>query len=333
MNDIWKSPARNLIGGVIFVLLVGATAAAFYVAHGWNLSDAIYMVIITIFTVGYAEVHPINSAPLRLITESLVVLGCTGMIFLTGSLVQFITYSTLQQLLGQKRMKSQIDSLHGHVIICGYGRIGRILTRELAVARRPFVVIEQNEDRLIPARELGYLCLAGDATDEATLQTAGIARARILATVLPSDAANVFITLSARALNPALEIIARGEDPSTESKLRQAGANQVVLPAHIGAERVAEIILYPTTASLLRQGERMRALEHDLNRLGVALETLVVEETGRYAWRTIAEIEALGLQNSLIISVSHTDGTTEPPRPALRIMPGDGLTLLRREGK
>ncbi len=333
MNDIWKSPIRNLIGGIIFVVLVGATAAGLYVAHGWRLSDAVYMVIITIFTVGYGEVRPVNTEQLRWITESLVVLGCTGMIFLTGSLVQFITFSTLQQLVGQKRMKSQIDSLAGHVIICGYGRIGLILARELAAGNRRFVVIERNEERLVGARELGYLCLTGDATEEAILIAAGIVRAKVLATVLPSDAANVFITLSARALNPTLEIIARGEDPSTESKLRQAGANQVVLPAHIGAERVAEIILYPTTASLLREGKRMHALEHDLNRLGVELETIVVEDTSRYAWRTIAEVEALSARNCLIISVSHTDGTTEQPYPSLRLMPGDGVTLLRRGGE
>ena len=331
MNDIWKSPIRNLIGGVLFVLLVGSVAVAFYVANGWNIGDAVYMVIITVFTVGYGEVHAVNTPQLRWITESLVVLGCTGMIFLTGSLVQLITFSTLQQLVGQKRMKSQIDALAGHVIICGFGRIGLILARELSTGNRPFVVIERSEDRLIQARELGYLCLAGDATEEAVLIAAGIQRARVVATVLPSDAANVFITLSARALNPTLDIVARGEDPSTESKLRQAGANQVVLPAHIGAERVAEIILYPTTASLLRQGERMRALERDLNRLGVSLDTVVVEETSRYAWRTIAEIESLAMHNNLIISVSHTDGTTEQPYPGLRLMPGDGLTLLRRE--
>jgi voltage-gated potassium channel len=332
MNDIWKSPIRNLLGGVTFVVLVGALATMAYVANGWKLGDAIYMVIITVFTVGYGEVRPVNTLELRILTETLIVLGCTGMIFLTGALVQLITFSTLQQFLGHKRMQSQIGALSGHVIICGFGRIGLILARELAAGGRQFVVVERDEDRAAHARELGYLLITGDATEEAVLITAGVARAKVIATVLPSDAANVFITLSARALNPSLEIVARGEDSSTESKLRQAGANQVVLPAHIGAERVAEIILFPTTASLLREGKRMRALEHDLGRLGVALETIVVEDSSRYAWRTIAEVESLAMRNCLVVAVSHTDGTTEQPYPTLRLMPGDGITLLRREG-
>jgi trk system potassium uptake protein TrkA/voltage-gated potassium channel len=330
MNDLWKSPIRNLIGGVIFVLTVGGLAATAYVVNGWRLGDAIYMVIITVFTVGYGEVRQVNTPQLRAITEVLVVLGCTGMIFLTGALVQLITFSGLQQMFGQKRMKNQIDSLAGHIVICGFGRIGQILTRELTAGNTRFVVIENDETRVSQAHERGYLCIMGDATDEAVLINAGVERARVLATVLPEDAANVFITLSARSLNPKIEIIARGETPSTETKLRQAGANQVVLPAHIGAERVAEIILYPTTAALLRQGERMHAFEQDLSRLGLTLETVVVEDSSRYAWRTISEIETVGLRNSLIISVSRTDGSTEQPTPNLRVMPGDGLTLLRR---
>jgi len=151
-----------------------------------------------------------------------------------------------------------------------------------------------------------------------------------VATVLPNDAANVFITLSARALNPRLDIIARGEDPATESKLRQAGANQVVLPAHIGAERVAEIILNPSASVLLSQGDRRKEIEQDFNRLGLSLETIIVEESSRYALRTVSEIETLSLKNCLVISVGRADGSTAPLAPTLRLQPGDNMTLLRR---
>jgi voltage-gated potassium channel Kch len=330
MNWLWKSPILNLLASALFVLLVAAAAAGAYVANGWSLGDAVYMVIITVYTVGYGEVRPIDTHALRLITEALTVLGCTGMICLSAALVQFITFTTLQQLVGTKRMKNQIAALTGHVIIVGFGRIGLILARDLAKACTPFVVIERTEDRLTQARHAGYLCYAGDATDEEVLIAAGIERAAYVVTVTPNDAANVFITLSARALNPKLDIIARGEDPATEGKLRQAGANQVVLPAHIGAERVAEIILNPTAATLLRQGERRKEIEQDFNRLGLSLETLPVEESGRYAFRTIAEVESLSLKNCLIISVTHPDGSTAGPDPALRLMPGDAITLMRR---
>jgi voltage-gated potassium channel len=156
-------------------------------------------------------------------------------------LAQFLTITQLQQIFGGRRVKAEIDRLENHVIVIGFGRIGAMLAKELKAGGAPFVVVESDEKRAAAVRELGHLCLVGDATSEKSLLEAGIERSRTLASVLPNDAANVFITLSARALNPGIEIIARGETPSTESKLIQAGANKVVLPTHIGAERIAEL--------------------------------------------------------------------------------------------
>ncbi len=133
--------------------------------------------------------------------------------------------------------------------------------------------------------------MQGDATNEPTLEAAGIARARALATVLPNDAANVFITLSARNLNHDLEIVARGDTVSTERKLLHAGANKVVLPTHIGAERIAEIILYPETSRFIRELEKMRELERTLRNLGLVMEVIVVPEQGALTGLTIEEIE------------------------------------------
>src|SRR5262249_40202008 len=154
-----------------------------------------------------------------------------------------------------------------------------------------FVVIERNEERAAQARELGYLCVQGEATDEQTLMQAGIARAGVLATVLPDDAANVFITLSARSLNKSLKIIARGELPTTEGKLIHAGANQVVLPAHIGAERIAEIILYPESSRMIRNAERMQDFGHNLHNLGLDLLVVAVAPDSKFAGLSVEEIE------------------------------------------
>jgi voltage-gated potassium channel len=238
------SPLRNLALGVLYMLVVMAAAIAAYVRAGWSFADALFMVVITVFTVGYDEVVLVNTPELRGITIATIVLGCTGMIYLTGALVQFITLNQLNQMFGIKRMTTQIERLRGHVVICGFGRIGEMLAHGLQAGGAKFVVLEQAEAAVTSARAHGYLCLQADATDEDALRSAGITHARTLATVLSNDAANVFITLSARSLNPGLEIIARGEIPSTESKLLQAGANKVVLPTHIGAERIAEMILY-----------------------------------------------------------------------------------------
>ncbi|WP_158809099.1 TrkA family potassium uptake protein, partial [Beijerinckia sp. L45] len=235
MLTFLSSPLRNLLAGMVFMLAVSAAATGAYIHAGWSVGDAIYMVVLTVYTVGYDEVNPINTPELRAITIALVITGCTGMIFLTGTLVQLITASQFQQLFGTRRMQKDIDGLTGHVIICGFGRIGLMLARELRAGQCDFVVLERGESRLAACRDLGYLSLQGDATDEDVLKLAGVSRARALATVLPDDAANVFITLSARGLNRELTIIARGEAPTTEKKLLQAGADRVVLPTRIGA--------------------------------------------------------------------------------------------------
>ena len=216
-----RSSNKNLVVGVLLIALVICLGTAGYAGAGWKIGDAFYMVVITIFSVGYGEVHPIDTPWLHFLTVSLIVLGCTGMIFMTGALVQFLTAVELQRFLGIKRMKNEIEHLKGHVIVCGFGRIGNMLARELKDGKTSFLIVERAEKRIAEARALGYLAIAGEATDEDVLREAGVTRARVLATVLPDDAANVFITLSARSLNKALHIIARGEVPTTEGKLLQ----------------------------------------------------------------------------------------------------------------
>jgi Trk K+ transport system NAD-binding subunit len=329
-----QTPARNLTNGVIFVCLIIALGTGGYVAAGWNVADAFYMVIITIFSVGYEEVHPVQSAGLRALTVALIVLGCTGMIFLTGAVVQFFTAVQLQQFLGLKKMKSEIDHLHAHVIICGFGRIGTMLARDLGAGGLRFVVIERDEQRIAQARELGYLSVHGDATDENTLIQAGIARAAVVATVLPDDAANVFITLSARSLNKSLKIIARGELPTTEGKLLHAGADQVVLPAHIGAERIAEIILYPESSRMIRNAELLRDFGHNLHNLGLDLSVVAVAQGSRFADLTVEEIEQRADGAFLIVAVNRGDGSTiTRPAPGTRVAPGDGVVIIERSGR
>jgi voltage-gated potassium channel len=202
MKLLLNSPARNLLGGAIFVLTIGSLAIVGYISQGWSFSDALYMVVLTVFTVGYDEVQPVTPGPLRAITIGLIVTGCTGMIFLTGALVHFITITGIKQVLGIKHMSHQIEHLRDHVIVCGCGRIDNMLTRELKAGGARFGVVERSAERIEEARALGYLCVHADASDETTLQRAGIDRARVLATVLPDDAVNVFITLSAGCGTP-----------------------------------------------------------------------------------------------------------------------------------
>ncbi|MDP9057415.1 MAG: NAD-binding protein [Pseudomonadota bacterium] len=297
------SPLQGLIRAAAFVCTIYVLAVIGFVLSGWSLGDAAYMVMLTIFSVGFNEVHPIDTPGLRGLTMATILLGCTGMIVLTGALVQFLAHLQLRSLLGIDRMTAQIAKLSQHTIICGFGRIGQQLAHELAEAHEGFVVVELDPAKFAIAQAAGYACLTADATDEAALQAAGIARARVLATVLPSDATNVFITLSARNLNPGLQIIARGEIPSTERKLIHAGADKVVLPMHIGAERIAEMILYPSTEHLLETSPTMRDLKRGLHDVGLGLESLTVPQHSALAGSTVAEAERRGNGGFFIVQV------------------------------
>jgi len=334
MDNLFAFPSRNLIRVTLFMLVVSALATAGYMEAGWNIQDSLYMVTLTVFTVGYGEVHPIDTPYLHALTMATMVFGCTGIIFFTGALVQFFTLSPLQQILGVRRVHTEIDKLAGHVIICGYGRIGVALAKALKDGGAAFVVLEQDERRVAEARDAGFLCLQADATSEEALQDAGIDRARILATVLPNDAANVFITLSARNLNPSIEIIARGDAVSTERKLVHAGADKVVLPTHIGAERIAEIILFPETSRFMRDSDRMQELERTLRNLGLAIEVVVVPESGALTDLTIEDIEARARGAFFVVQLNPRDGDPiTAPAKELRVKAGDGLVVVGRSGQ
>jgi voltage-gated potassium channel len=332
--ELLGSPGRTLTAIVCFMLALIVLATLAYMGAGWSLGDAFYMVLVTVYTVGYGEVHPITTPYLRTITVALIILGGTGMILFTGALVQFLTITQLQQIFGGRRVKAEIGRLENHVIVIGFGRIGAMLATELKSGGAPFVVLENDEKRAAAVRELGYLCLVGDATSEAALRDAGIERARTLASVLPNDAANVFITLSARALNPAIEIIARGEMPSTEKKLIQAGANKVVLPTHIGAERIAEMILFPETSRMLRSSEMFSALERSLRGLGLDMAVVVVPEKGALTGLSIEQIERRAEGKFFIVQLNRKGGDTiSSPDRSLIVQGGDGVVIVSRSGQ
>jgi Trk K+ transport system NAD-binding subunit len=224
--------------------------------------------------------------------------------------------------------------MSGHVIICGYGRIGQMLADELQAGRAEYVIIEMNEQRFNESVARGNPSWRGDAADEEVLQAVGIARARALATVVPNDAANVFITLSARNLNKKLEIIARGEAPSTKSKLLQAGANSVIEPTHIGAERIAQLILYPRTSSFTDGSDRMRTLGIGLRTLGLELEVMAVAADSPLAGATISAVEQSASGGLFVVAVNRRDGESlTRPDPDTVIEAGDGVVVLTRPGR
>jgi voltage-gated potassium channel Kch len=328
-------PQANVIYAATFVGLVLAVFTVGYRVAGWSWSDAFYMVIITAFSVGFGEVQPVTETWLRAWTMALIVLGCTGIIFITGTLVQWLTESQIQHALGGRRMENEIEKLKNHVIICGFGRIGRMIASQLEQGGTPFVILDQAQDRVAEAREGGWLTMQGEATDEAVLRAAGVNRARVLATVLPNDAANVFITLSARNMNPTIEIIARGEVPSTQRKLLQAGANRVVLPAHIGADRIAHLILHPNARDLLGGKTKSSVeFEHHLTELGLDMEEIEIGPASPWLHRRVSDVEQEAAGRMLVVAILRKEGGTDMnPNPTAMLMPGDALVVMKRGGR
>ena len=220
--------------------------------EGWNFLDSIYMTIITLSTVGYGEVRNIGHAGLIFIIL-LILFGVSIIAYIVGLAAETLVEGEIRSIFGRKKLSKKIRSLNNHYIICGYGRIGRIICKELMRKSIPLIVIEKGEQvrQLLEHDELLYL--DADATKEEFLVEAGIEKAKGLVAVVSSDPQNVYISLTARGLNPLLYIFSRAEDEATEKKIIRAGANEVMLPYRLGGRRMAQAILRPTVSNLRSQ--------------------------------------------------------------------------------
>jgi len=314
------------IGALMFlgVILLGITA---YRLEGWNRSDAIYMVIITVFSVGYEEVQPVTPGILRDITMLIIVAGDASKVYFVGSLVRLFTEGAIGKAMEEHRKSRDIETITGHAIICGYGRIGQTLARELTGKNFPFLIVDNNAERVALAHAHGHQALIGDAGDEATLAEAHIERAVVLATVLPNDMVNVFITLTARNMRPDLRIIARAEDPATEKKLKQAGANEIILPAFVGGMQIANSITHPSLDSILKDGGRH--MKNDLKELGVEIIEHPVVAHGVDDRKTLQQL-LKGIETGcMVLAVKKPDGTLlQHPPGTYRLEANDVVTLL-----
>ena len=284
---------RTLRIAVSVMAFVYMAATAGFVVAGWSWIDAFYMVTITVFSVGYGEVIPIVGNGMKIYTSVVIVAGCTSLLYVMGGFVQLLTEGEIERMLGLRTLSKEIDQLKSHTIVCGYGRVGKLLACELRDQGEPFVIIERSAELVHEAVTDGHLAFDGDAVVDETLQAAGINRAKVLATVLPDDAINVFITLTARDLNNTINIIARAESPSTERKLIRSGASSVVMPAAIGAVRIAQIAIGENDAR--DSDDEVEILQHELADLANDLNRAVA----RRDTETQTQLESLRSQNQL----------------------------------
>ncbi len=239
--------SRNIIFAAIMLFLVLSIGSAGYmILEKWNFLDALYMTVITISTVGFSEVNPVSDQG-RILTMTILVSGLGVLGYLVGSLTRTLVEGQLLEVMGRKRLERQIKALKDHYIICGYGRVGRIVCEEIKKTRpTSLVVIDKESYVTTKVEEAGHLYILGDATEEECLLKAGIRSAKGLATALDSEADNVYITITARGLNPKLYILARAGRIGSEKKLVHAGADVVVSPHQIGGFRMAQALLRPT---------------------------------------------------------------------------------------
>ncbi|MEJ0000224.1 MAG: potassium channel family protein [Verrucomicrobiota bacterium] len=322
-----KSMHGLYLGAAMFlgVIVLGATA---YRLEGWTLSDAIYMVVITVFSVGYEEVEPVATTTLRAITMLIIVAGDASKVYFVGSLVQFITEGEIGKAMEEHRKSRDIDSITDHAIICGYGRVGQVLARELSAKKFPFLVLDKNPERIALAHTHGYQALIGDAGEESTLSEAHIERAVVFATVLPNDMVNVFITLTARNMRPALRIIARAEDPATEKKLRQAGANEIILPAFASGMQIANSITEASIDAILQQ-DGGKHLAGDFKELGLEIVEHSVAANGIHDRKTVQQLMR-GIEAScLVLAIKKADGSViQHPSGGHRLEASDTVVML-----
>ena len=320
---LWRARKGAVVLGTLFLVAI----LTHNYLHPESLLDSIYWTVITVFGVGYSELpDPTLDVPRKWLTIGVILVGMMAVGYTLGMMIQAIVEGQLDRAMGERRMNKELRKLRGHVIICGYGRIGQNLTHRLARHRVPFVVIDSCAESVLDLKSHEYLHIEGDATDEEILQMAGIGRASTIVIALSCDADNVFLTLTAKNLNPDAEIIARGELPRTEKKLLQAGATQVVLPAVIGAERMADIIVRPEASNLLR------CVGHESG-VNAELEEFKFTADSAYVGRTVREAEEQpSTTGVMIVALKKADGEhIFNPKDDVVIETGDVAILMGPE--
>ena len=295
------TPLRRIRRGALVLVSIFVLAVLGYHYLGdYDWIHAIWIVVVTVSSVGYAE-HSTLPSHMQMFSVLVIVLGMSAAFYTVGGLIQLMLEGELQAALGQSRTTREIQRLSGHVIVCGFGRMGEMLAQDLRRKGRSLVVIDSDSARVSEADQQQFLAINGDSMEEAILAGAGLKRAKAVVTVLPNDAANVFITLTARDFNPDIQIIARAELPSTERKLRQAGANRVVMPAVTGATQMSRIITRPSTADLLEL-----LAKSDFN--DVEMDEIAINASSRLVGSTVTENATRQLHGVLVLAVKQADG-------------------------
>lgn len=290
----------SIILGAMYMSAVFVVGIVFYMTYeDWDFISSFYMVVITLSTVGYMEVNQVSELG-RIFTSFLIMGGVGGFVYLAGAFAQVLIEGRLQIIWGKRKMLKEISKLRDHFVVCGYGRIGSIVVREIQAEGHDVVVIEQDPDLIDRMEQEGVLCLDGDATSDEILMTAGLLHANSLISALSSEAANVYVTLTARQLNPDITIVARAGEKAHISRLELAGADRVVLPHFIGGLRMAQNVLRPTVTNFVDLAVR--------GGIDLQMEELEVTENSELCEVNILESKIRPRFNLIVIAIKKVTG-------------------------
>ena len=314
-----------IIALAILATLLFGTAGFVLIDH-YPLFDAFYMTLITVTTVGYGEILPLSHAG-RVFNSFLIFFGVSVMLLAFGAMTQTVIELELNQYFGKRRVRVMIDKLENHFIVCGYGRVGRGAAEELRNAGVPFVVIDHSEERVERAMKAGMLGVVGDATRDEVLREVGIAKAKGLIATLASDADNLFVILSAKALNSRLHLSARIDEEASEQKMRRAGADFVFAPYKSTGHRMAQALLKPHVHQFM-----------DFTRHGVGpdvgIEQVRVSTRSSFADQTLGHMEVQRALGLMVLAIRKADGQMLfNPGADQKIAAGDHLIVMGEEDR
>ena len=306
--------------GLLLLIVVGIGTTGFHYLEGWPWFDGFYMVVTTLTTIGYQEVHPLSHTG-RIFNVFVILSGVSLLLLGVGALSQALLEFELQSFFGRRRMEREIARLTDHFIICGMGRVGRSVARELARKPVSFLIIENAESKRQKFASENWLVLSGDATQEETLRQAQIERASGLIAATTTDATNLYIVLTARGLNPHLKIIARASEDAAEKHLLTAGANSVVSPYSFAGQRIAQSLLRPHVVSFLDTATTHLGMDLEIGEVHITPGSI-------FAGKTLETSRIRQERGVIVLAIKRRDGMRFNPAPDERIEPDDCLIAM-----
>ncbi len=317
-----RQRVRVATAAILLLALFFGGTAGYVLIEGWSISESLYMTVITLTTVGFGEVRPLSAAGQHF-TILFLVISVATVGFSISTVIAYLFEGQIGFAMRERRMEKKLGRMKDHYIVCGAGDVGREVVHEFRRSGTPFLVVERDPEHSELADEEDVLFVAGDASEEAILSHARIEQAAGLVAVLPSDADNVFVTLTARQMQPDLVIIAKGTDENATAKLRRAGANRVITPAKIAGRRIASSILRPSVVNFLD------VIVED-SEVSMRMEEFAVDEVSPLADKTLREAEIGQHTGAIVLAITDRNGNarndaTRAGLSSVRIRPGDRI--------